>query len=519
MGSGFVHISDERLSFLEDLSLAELAHLESCRECMARLRDLEFVTNAYQQYRQAIRDPALPPPPRPWKSFEALIAQQELPGRRYLRWWQIGAVAAAIVIAIALAHLYQASTASSVRVNDLLARSSNVTLPEGRRISMRLQGRTMMRPAVLTEEAPATNEPDAERFRSLFTNAHYSWRDPLSARSFLAWRNSLQRKRDKVSVVQTGGRQAYRIETRNFSGMLRTASLIVRDEDMRPTEGAFEFEGEGTLEISEAPRQPVPSSIGSHLKEAPQERPAGPEDTLRVLVALNAIAADVGQPIAISEASGRIVVQGSGLSARRQEEIVRVLKPLPRVTVDFDTPGVNSIPSRESKQYSANMPQSLRTALEAQFGGAIALQEMTDNVLDATGSLLSRAYALQVLAEKFPPGIERELSVEATATLTVLRGRHYAELISLFSQLQLQLKPLLVTSTSSSPLQETNPSMRTTWQSSIPALTAAAKEADAVLNHLLAGSYSQSKGEEMIGGLSSRIEELRRTIQLQQPGQ
>jgi len=50
--------------------------------------------------------------------------------------------------------------------------------------------------------------------QALFQSAHYNWTDPLSAKSFQAWRDQLADKRDEVVEE----RDTYRIRTYAGSG-------------------------------------------------------------------------------------------------------------------------------------------------------------------------------------------------------------------------------------------------------------------------------------------------------------
>jgi len=118
---------------------------------------------------------------------------------------------------------------------------------------MRLHGRTLIRPAVLISDTTAEKELDMAEVQMVFAAAHYSWREPLSARSFQAWRSGLRNKRDSVSVIHgDGGNESYRVRTDSPAGVLRSASLTLRAENLRPTDGAFEFQGLGIVELAEA---------------------------------------------------------------------------------------------------------------------------------------------------------------------------------------------------------------------------------------------------------------------------
>jgi hypothetical protein len=271
---------------------------------------------------------------------------------------------------------------------------------------------------------------------------------------------------------------------------------------LRATDGTFEFQGEGTLEVSEAP-SPVVAAQPAAANISPVETPAGPADTLHVLAALNEIGADVGEPIDLSEDAGhlRVVVHVNGLSAQRQRQVAEVLKPLPRVVLDVHA-GTTAQPAARAaeakERYAPSMPAALRQQLEDRLGGAAALQEVTDQVLEGSASTLAQAHALQVLSEKFPPAAVAQLSSADRELLGKLRQSHLSEIDRQVAQIRTLLKPLLTVGNASPPWRGTPAS--------------AAQEMDALLNRLLAGSYSQVSGEEMLRNLTPSIERLEQTI-------
>src|SRR5262249_16831425 len=155
------------------------------------------------------------------------------------------------------------------------------------------------------------------------------------------------------------------------------------------------------------------------------------------LAALNRLGADVGEPVVVDDAAqGHVVVHVSGLTHERQQRIAQVLKPLPRVVVDFDSAAGGAPPIQPAERYSSSIPAAGRTRLEEKWGGAVALQEATDRVLDASGQVLARTHAIRVLAEKFPPETEERLSPGSRELLLSLRQQHIAELQRLLLQLR-----------------------------------------------------------------------------------
>jgi len=508
------HLSDEQLAQFQDGELTPrlAGHLELCSECSRRLQDLRTAEAAYVEYQDSVRAPNMPAPPNAWRTLDALIAQHEAARpRRILRWWPAVALAAAASVALVVLVRQRPEEPSAARVSQLLAQSADVKLPEGRYISMRARGREMMRPAVLILDE--SEDPEMSRLRATFAAAHYSWIEPLSARSFQSWRRGLREKRDSVSVIEhQGQRRSYRVRTDTPAGVLRSASLTLRSEDLRPTEGAFVFDGDETVEIGEtsAPAAPARKPAPAHVE--PAEQPASPEDVLRVFAALNEIGTDVGEPIEVTNDAGKVVVRASGLSADRERQVERALKPLARVALDLRANALSTPTSRSTapERYSACIPAAVRQRLEQRLGGTVALQEITDRVLDASAALLAHAHSVQVLARHFAPEVESGFAERDRTLLKTLRLRHVQQLARLTGQIRMELKPLLATS------NRLTRSAGANWQAQASMLADSAGNVDSSLNRLLAGSYSETSGEALLNELTAQIERLESEIRSQQ---
>ena len=515
------HLSEEQLARIQDGEFPEreAGHLQSCVQCSNRVRDLRAAVAVYAEYRDSMRAPLLPAPPKPWQPLDALVAQHlaSRPAKTLRWWWAVPALAAAAGLIVAVVLMHTKSRQALTRADELLVESARVELPERRLISMRMHGRTLVRPAVLRTEDPAAPDPDLMHAATLFAAAHYSWVEPLSARSYQAWRSRLPNKRDTVSVIRAKGKEeAYRLQTDTSEGVLRSASLTLRAKDLRPTNGVFQFENEAPLEMDEAQLPvPVAPQPPSRIAETPPiETPAGPEDTLHVLAALNEIGADVDDPVEVSMDSQQrhVVIRGRGIGPQRQQQIADAVKRLPRVALDFASasPGPPVDRPAVTEKSSSSMPAALRQRFEAALGGAVAFQEATDRILEASGSMLARAHAVETLATRFPPETEARLAPEDRQLLYTLRQRHLAELGRLVARIQAELQPLLAPSSN-------GPRALATEQTGIPALLASVQQTDQVLNRLLAGSYSQTSGEDMLRELRPQIERLDKILQAQ-PG-
>jgi hypothetical protein len=519
------HLSDEQLARFEDgeLSQLEASHLESCAQCGSRLRDAQAARAAYVEYRDSIREPLLLPPPKSWKTLDALIAgHQTIYRPRRLHWWSVPALVtgfcAMLGLIVAAVVMYGPWVAPSVRANELLTDSAKAELPQNRFISLRVHGRSLIRPAILSTDASPEGDSDMTHLQMLFTTAQYSWQEPLSARSFLAWRSRLRNKRDSVSVIRRQDeKESYRVRTESDSGVLRSASLTLRAQDLRPTAGAFEFEGDGTVALAEAvyslerasPRR-TPSIPPPGLAPA-AETPVGPQDTLHVLAALDKIGADVGEPVDISDdpRHQHVVVHAHGVSYERQQQIADVLKTVPRVVLDFASDSSTSVPGKAAtpERYSASIPAFWQQQFETRLGGSAALQEMTDQVLESSASAVAQAHALETLAQNFAPRTEAGLTAPDRDILDKLRDNRISELERLISRIGDELKPLLPQSPNGPAPRATDNGPGGSWQAGVPPLVALVQKTDQLLNRLLAGNYSQSAGEELLRTLAAQIEQ------------
>jgi hypothetical protein len=241
-----------------------------------------------------------------------------------------------------------------------------------------------------------------------------------------------------------------------------------------------------------------------------------------VLAALDAIGADAGEPLEVSEdaAHRHVVVRAGGLTAERRQEIAKALAPLPRVTLDLQSGprGTQPTPSGAPESYASSIPPNLRQRFEERLGGAVAVQETTDRTLEASSAMLARVHAIEVLAVSFPPETEAQFSAPDRQTLRNLRHGHLLALDRLVAQISESLRPLLELHRGSIPAGGGNGTGRH-WQSRVPELAASARETDQILNRLLAGSYAQASGEEMLRALSAAIPHLTEEIQSVRSGE
>lgn len=424
-------------------------HLENCWTCRARLDEIQETITQFVNFRNQIQNPLAAPPPNNWSSFDRRLAQLaaenekvSLPSR--LGFWQrfrqsldfaewsparkqfgIGAVAAVLIVAL----LWQTIGVGSVSAAELLDNSIRAESQKTGKIEQpvvyqklrlsragggdaeksidwetwhdransryaqaladeRAGGRRFINAALTPEQ---TDSPDASVLREVFgilQANRMNPRQPLSAKSFRAWRDSLANKSDEIEnsrspvtgaaafILKTGAGDAGEI------GQIVEARLTVRANDwhaetlrfsVKTAGGAtseYEFV-ETAYEVVKLPAlspeifppdapQPAKTEIvaaspnaaaspavspsaalvtGGNL-EANVQPPSPitlPDSTaaataeleVEVLRLLNGIGADIGEETTVSRgAAGELLVQGVVESRQRKTEILGALAPV-----------------------------------------------------------------------------------------------------------------------------------------------------------------------------------------------
>ena len=120
-------------------------------------------------------------------------------GSAMVRQW---AITAAVLLAVAATLWYGFRETPAVQAAALLKRAVSAAdalppAPHALQIRTRTQKLTRMVGKPGASAAAAAEAPLRQRFAA----AHYSWEDPLSARSYQSWRDTVPRKQDQIATV------------------------------------------------------------------------------------------------------------------------------------------------------------------------------------------------------------------------------------------------------------------------------------------------------------------------------
>jgi len=482
----------------------------------------------------------LPSPPQPWFDIYPRLARiDELQMRQ--RWmtrilepltgmWSkrrrwVPAVAMIVLIAVVVQQFRQAP---SVQAAELLrkavaAADSRPRAARRIRIHTRAQHLTRVVGGSGTSVDKSSDVDSLAGLESLFQAAHYSWEDPLSAKSFAAWRDQLPDKRDEV----TREPDHYQLRTSTDSGELAEATLKLSTVDLHTVEGTLQFRNGEWVEISELPDVPAPSldasgrvsaaaptvparpSASQPLLEA-QPALATPGEELAVLSVLHYLGADLGDPIEVTRAGGEILVTGAGIELDRQQEIGEKLRTMPRVTVRFSSePAAESLALDEHSSSRISVGAGtgpLQAEIERHLGGRAPFEQLADQVFDMTDRFMSRAHALRRLAQCFPPGIEAQMTSDERKLLVQLRQEHARPLVENVTGVEERIRSALGVT-----LEDTQSvSVSGLWQDETEALFVAARHAETMLVALLGASPDQTQSSDLPAQTAASLAQLRR---------
>ena len=541
MGSPMMrHPEEERLLRYADGEIAgreasELReHLAACWECRTQLEEMQSTIGECVRYRRALKDGLVEPPPAPWFDIGLAMRQidEEHSGPGWLtragqwlraqtltpRYWA-PAVLALMLVVVLVRQLVETPAAQAAELLRRAVAASDKQATKPRRVQIRSQKYRVTRTLGLqaASSKPAADEAPLE---AMFKVAHYDWADPLSPRSYLTWRDQLPQKTDAVTKISQPGNPEgsyYRIQTTTQSGELAAASLTLRAADLRAVEGTLVFRNQESVEMTELPAIPAPAAdsgslapaaAGLRRHEAKHEEGVEPgatvSDELQVLAALRRVDADLDDPIDVTRDGGTVRVSGVGIAARRQQELHQALDGLARVSLQFAEPVVASSDSGRPAAVVAERPETMQwqSRLEKAAGGKAAFTQLADRALESSDRLMARVHALRRLAERFPVGVEAELSAADKEVLRGLRRQHAAAVLEMAATLRRDVGGLLGGGGSGE-----SPALAGGWQAATEELFQTARGCDQWMGVVMAGAPAPESGDP-VSRLARKLNQL-----------
>jgi hypothetical protein len=524
--------ADGEIAGREAVELRE--HLAACWECRTQLEEMQSTIGECVRYRRALKDGLVEPPPAPWFDIGLAMRQidDEHAGQGWLnragqwlraqmltpRYWA-PAVLALILVVVLVRQLVETPAAQAAELLRRAVAASDKQAAKPRRVQIRSQKYRVTRTLGLqaVSSKPAADEAPLE---AMFKVAHYDWTDPLSPRSYLTWRDQLPQKTDAVTKISQPGNPEgsyFRIQTTTQSGELAAASLTLRAADLRAVEGTLVFRNQESVEMTELPAIPAPAAdsgslapaaAGLRRHEAKQEDGVEPgatvSDELQVLAALRRVDADLDDPIDVTRDGATVRVSGVGIAARRQQELHQALDGLARVSLQFADPVVASSDSGRPAAVVSERPEVMQwqARLEKAAGGKAAFTQLADRALESSDRLMARVHALRRLAERFPVGVEAELSAGDKEVLRGLRRQHTAAVLEMAATLRRDVGGLLGGGGTGEGL-----ALAGGWQAATEELFQTARGCDQWMGVVMAGAPAPESGDP-VSRLARKLNQL-----------
>ena len=259
------------------------------------------------------------------------------------------------------------------------------------------------------------------------------------------------------------------------------------------------------------PLPPVPAKPAARTIVRQPIETATPGDELQVFALLRRLGADLGEPVEVTRQAGQVVVSGTGISPEIEDRIHRELQAAPRVTVQFTAPpAVLPPPAARAAATPALRPDivQFQAELEDRLGGRAAYDEFTNDLLEASDALLAHLHALRRLAERFPAGVEVELTPGERRLLANLRRDHAGPVARLAAALDSRARPIFAPG--DQPLRSPAPPPReSSWQAAAEDLLRSARRAESLLAAILGGTAMQEPARALPGEFLTSLTDLR----------
>jgi anti-sigma factor RsiW len=261
----------------------------------------------------------------------------------------------------------------------------------------------------------------------------------------------------------------------------------------------------GAVSVEVPPRSAVPSRPAA-IVPGPT---ASISNELLVMSVLHEIGADLGDPVQVSLSDGRVQVTGVGVAPERKQKILAALELLPLVASHFSDPPVTRLPAdapNDAAQpaVASTAPGVFQSGLEAQLGGRGPVDRFTGQVLNYNESAMAHAYALRLLAQKFPT--DASLNAQDRATLRGLARDHLVALATPLDDFERVLVPVLtgLGATSSHTVAAVD-----TWQGAAEHVFQAARRIEMLSSVLLGVTPGGSVHADLPSELLGAVNELR----------
>ncbi len=470
-------------------------HVAACWRCRAQIERQVEVINDYVRYQDFVLGPGAPPPPGNWLRFAGRLRQavrerreaSQMRGRMFSLLAQGRALWPKLLgVAAVLAWILFVGRTPTVSAQEALDDAARLEKAALDRVSQPVvHQRIRLRSGTAEAEGEIWRAPRFERYRgrwsgeqqmverlaSAFRASRLDFQDPLSARTFVRWRNSLAAKTERVT--QDGG-EYLRISTAPepwaAHGPILEANLTLRKTDwhtvaqtLRVRSSSGEVADYEMREISfevllfDRVRASVfHESVPAHKPAEPVARviprAAPPQPDLddveaRLREAFHEVGADVREAPEIGRLGQDVYYRLWTDSPQRNDEISRATASIPHLRRAENREPLPPAPDHPAPARTFTAPYATTPPLEKDLqdyaGGPEAANRYLDAVRDAFLRTLSEASALSRLAGRYDSARLARLSPEARGRIAAISADHLHAIASGVEEYQRLIAPVL----------------------------------------------------------------------------
>lgn len=388
------------------------------------------------------------------------------------------------------------------------------------------------------------NRPSADGSVNAEVNAailesSFDWDGLLDPEAYSRWRARQAKKADAVERV---GKDYLRLKTSSSVGPVAEASLTVRTSDFHAVAESMQLRDNAQIQVAEeswdvvaitsippdifAPAAPESSMESQPVLPLIPVRSEAPTDVdltnaeVEVQAVLHDLGADLGEQIALSIRPDHVIaVDGVLADEARKRQLTDALHPLPYVRLSLLTVGEAAAQDDKQRkttanqmartdqnriQLAANTPPLLESKLLTRFPDKDQRSLYVNQTLSLAQSASGRAWALNRLADQYPPrqiallnSIERDkLHMLLTDHISALREDTSALLNQLGQVLSLTSNTPAVNASVTDPLVQSRsdrPQSSDGWQDHIRRIHSSVDVVHESISALLAGSPGSDK--------------------------
>jgi hypothetical protein len=551
------HLSQKQLLRYFDGELSQFTarsatnHLSRCEICALELGRLKQHLTAIAEAEVEIFE-GLPPPPQPWPSLEPRLkgANRSRSGRSrkpfglFETIWKMPLAYSGSALALLLIFLLIWGPVQPISAKEVIQRA---TAADSARLSIKQQEVVRQRVRITEKrrlDAEHTTWLDSWKSTKsaywqtgsdqLNADLYHRYQEnglalelPLSPLALESWlrlagcepRASRDGRRIQVHVTSNAIGQARRLEELSF--VVESRDWHVDEMKLSFNDVVFQIDEESSSILD---RREVPIDVLARL-EPPEPKPALPMhvasghrsvtpslnlDDLEMSVRYNLhqMGADLGDNIEITRAAGQLVVNASGVSAKRKDQLTARLANKPGIQLELQ-PTVNSGPIRQNpvRAVSPSVNRQQDPRLMGFFGSADAEENYTRGVLQASTEVLAHLYALRELSLRWPPVNDSDLSGPAKAQLAEIVRDHTHNIQTLVSDLKAQID-FLLKGFNHDAITEISSYGGTNWRDASATTLDSARTVDRILRSLLTTSETPMSVDEALPKLRQSGEKL-----------